>query len=351
MSVDFKPESNINNEAKSQRTPFKHTIKISEILMNNIKKNIENFHNKNNESNNKSLSTLDDKIICDFNKKNNSNSIERNNDNNTICIVNNNHKNTISNNENNNDVNNNIINAKDFNSNNNSNILNYDEESNPIDQILHTNNSLLPNKKTISNSYRSSKGFYKSKHSSVTSSASGNTNLIFSNRKNRIISEKVNIKDTEFNKLIIPYNFETKSYTIPESDIEFYDGKNYILNKLSEFNSCKITKIDRKHRPNCCQSFPLLVLVTVVMFFVLYFEYILVSILAFNPIVIYLCLLFGYEIFSFLMRGKDKLMDKCRRNDVQKMLDDFNQSPFCVEHNLKWSLGLNGYWLEIQKHT
>ena len=64
---------------------------------------------------------------------------------------------------------------------------------------------------------------------------------MFQRRENRNYS--INCRpnhDNDLNKVIIPYNFDKKQYQIQESEIEFYEKKNYLLDTLKKFNELEL---------------------------------------------------------------------------------------------------------------
>lgn len=43
------------------------------------------------------------------------------------------------------------------------------------------------------------------------------------------------------------------------------------------------------------------------------------------------------------------LLEKIKKQEINNILNYENNSQFCKENNLKWTIGQSCYWLELQK--
>jgi len=156
-------------------------------------------------------------------------------------------------------------------------------------------------------------------------------------------------KDNKFYKVIIPYNFDLKKYWINKKEIEFYENKKYLERKLVEFNDNSAFNVDKEFEPELKQKLCLYLPTTILSFIVIYLAIIMVCFFSFNPIIIYTVYTWIKKGFRSLQMFKFILFEKFKIKKIHKILDDENNSKFCVEKKLKWILGKSGYWLEVQK--
>ena len=54
-------------------------------------------------------------------------------------------------------------------------------------------------------------------------------------------------------------------------------------------------------------------------------------------------------IISANSRIKNGLYEKLKKRAINKRLTETNKSKYCLDHKIKWKLGLSAYWLEIEK--
>ncbi|MCQ2820063.1 MAG: hypothetical protein MJ252_22580, partial [archaeon] len=180
-------------------------------------------------------------------------------------------------------------------------------------------NPLLPEGE---NSLKSSKS---SEHSRGT---------LFKRRDNvlaSVMSEQPNINQ-DINKVIIPYNFEHKKYMINESDISFYEKKDYLKEILNKYNGTHAFKIGDKYNANCMQKFFVNLLFFIIIIILLYIALIILTLLSFNPMIIYTFLLAGRKITKFLEGFKLIFYERYKLNEINRILDLENISAFCTEN-------------------
>jgi len=156
-------------------------------------------------------------------------------------------------------------------------------------------------------------------------------------------------KDNKFHKVIIPYNFDLKKYWINKKEIEFYESKKYLEKKLMELNDNPAFNIDKVFEPKLGQRLFLYMPTLLLSIVVLYFALIFTAFFSFNPIIIFTLFTWFQKGFSSLQMFKFILFEKFKIREIHIILNRENESPFCVEHKLRWILGKSGYWLEVQK--
>ncbi len=104
----------------------------------------------------------------------------------------------------------------------------------------------------------------------------------------------------DLNKVIIPYNFIEKKYDIDKNEIEFYQKKVYLLDKLSFFNSKKVFKFQEKYTPNLFQNILIIFFDVIIFLFIIYLSLIILTLFSFNLVLFYL-LFIGYKKIFYLI--------------------------------------------------
>ena len=153
----------------------------------------------------------------------------------------------------------------------------------------------------------------------------------------------------DLNKVIIPYNFIEKKYDIDKNEIEFYQKKQYLLDKLIYFNSKRVFKFQEKYSPNLFQRFLITLFDIIFFLFIIYLSLIILTLFSFNLVLFYL-LFVGYKkLFSLIKTIESFLLEKIKKKEIKTILNLENNTKFCQENNLKWTIGQSCYWLELQK--
>lgn len=156
--------------------------------------------------------------------------------------------------------------------------------------------------------------------------------------------------NSNLHKIIIPYDFISKKYTINPGNLEFYkQGQNYILGKVKEFGENSLFSMDCKYQLSKLEfvslNYPTLILTAFYIYFVLFA---LVSSIFNIGIVIVL----GYGFFSiiyFLGNQKFLKIEKLKLEKIKSILEEENSHYECNNLRIKWEVGMNGYWLEVVK--
>ncbi len=177
-----------------------------------------------------------------------------------------------------------------------------------------------------------------------------NRNSKFQRRETKKYSQaERSIFVNDLNKVIIPYNFKEKKYDIDKNEIEFYQKKVYLLDKLSFFNSKKVFKFQEKYTPNLFQKILIIFFDVSIFLFIIYLSLIILTLFSFNLVLFYL-LFIGYKkIFHLMNKIESFLLEKLKKNEINNILNYENNSKFCKDNNLKWTIGQSCYWLELQK--
>ena len=168
-------------------------------------------------------------------------------------------------------------------------------------------------------------------------------NIKTENSNNNLNNEK------NFDKIIIPYSFKKKNYLISDNEIEGYENKEFVLNTLYAYNLLKIFKIDSPYSPSCFERilffFPVLLIIIGIAFGLIY----LIIIFLFNPFIILISYQILKGVINIIRSIKHTLYEKMKKSAMNKKLEETNKSNYCKEHNIKWNLGVSGYWLEVEK--
>ena len=170
-----------------------------------------------------------------------------------------------------------------------------------------------------------------------------------------INEEKIDNNDTSdnkpknFDKIIISYNFKKNNYYITDKELEGYENKEFLLNTLYNFNNQEIFKYDSPYIPTCCERILFLVPVIILVCIIIYILYLLTIICTLNPLIIYLDYLILKIIFKLIIKFKNNLNEKFKKKAINKIIDDTNESDYCIMHQIKFKLGPSGYWLQLEK--
>lgn len=157
-------------------------------------------------------------------------------------------------------------------------------------------------------------------------------------------------RDEKFNKVIIPYNFEKKKYYIRDKDIEFYENKDYLIEKLEEFNINSNFDIEKVFSPkNILQKLKIYLPIIIILVILIYLGIIVSIFFCFNPIVIYTMYSWIRKAYNSLRMFKFILLEKFKMKELRKIIDNENISEICKLNKIIWKIGQSGYWLEIQK--
>jgi hypothetical protein len=156
-------------------------------------------------------------------------------------------------------------------------------------------------------------------------------------------------RDSKFYKLIIPYNFEEKKYAIKEKEIEFYEQKDYLLDKLNIFNDNPVFDIESTYNAVGFKKFKIYLPTIIILTILIYISLIVTTLFCFNPIVIYYLFSWNRKAYCSLTMFKFILLEKYKMMEIKRNIDNENLSNECQDKKLKWVIGQSGYWLEIQK--
>lgn len=170
-----------------------------------------------------------------------------------------------------------------------------------------------------------------------------------SRHEHSFLSSSEPCNDGDLAKVIIPYNFEEKKYMILEQNIEFYDKKEYLIDKLSEYNSMDPFQIQNKFKPSFLHHIGMYLPCLIILVIFLYLGIIILALFSFNPILIYTFVVWGKHLYQLLKNTQSVFLDKFRINKIKTLLDEENIGMFCRRNNLQWQLGQSGYWLELEK--
>ena len=163
------------------------------------------------------------------------------------------------------------------------------------------------------------------------------------------INDIPNKKETKFDKIIISYNFKKNSYFITDSELEGYENKEFLLNTLYNFNNQTIFKYDSPYSPTCCERVSFLGPAIFLLLIIIYFLYVLIIICTLNPLIIYMAYLILKIYFIFVKKLQKNFNENSKKEAINKVINDTNESEYCISHNIRFKVGLSGYWLELEK--
>ena len=150
-------------------------------------------------------------------------------------------------------------------------------------------------------------------------------------------------------KIIIPFDFEEKKYSIDEIDYDFFSDKEYIAKKISQFNNNRIFSIDYRYKLSFIENILYIIpniICTILTTYVLI--YVIVSTI-FNIGIIFISFYLIYLVNFKIGKIKFNNLEKMRLKELEDILDKENNTDKCSELSIKWMMGKNGYWLEIHK--
>ncbi len=165
----------------------------------------------------------------------------------------------------------------------------------------------------------------------------------------KINNDIYNDKPKKFERIIISYNFKKNNYYITDKDLEGYENKEFLLNTLYNFNNQTIFKYDSPYNPTCCERILFLVPIIIIVLIIIYLLYVLTIICTLNPLIIYLDYLILRIVFILIKKLKNNLNEKFKKKAINKVINDINESEYCITHHIKFNVGLSGYWLELEK--
>lgn len=176
------------------------------------------------------------------------------------------------------------------------------------------------------------------------------SNYLYERRMGRQVSIYVHpSRDSKFYKLIIPYNFEKKMYYIKEKEIEFYEHKQYLLDKLQVFNSNTVFDIEKTYKAKGFKKLKLYLPTIFILSILIYISILVLLMFFLNPMVIYTLYSWNRKAFNSLRMYRFILLEKYKMKEIMLNIENENKSNECEEKKIKWIVGQSGYWLEVQK--
>ena len=164
-------------------------------------------------------------------------------------------------------------------------------------------------------------------------------------------NDKSNKKQKNFDKIIISYNFKKNNYNITNDELEGYENKEFLLNTLYNFNNHPVFKYDSLYIPTCCERILILFPVIILFFIIIYILYVLIILCTLNPLIIYLDYLILKIVLKLLKKFQNNLNEKLKKKAINKIINNTNESDYCIKHGIKFELGPSGYWLKLEKVT
>ena len=165
----------------------------------------------------------------------------------------------------------------------------------------------------------------------------------------KINNDIYNDKPKKFERIIISYNFKKNNYYIDNEEIEGYEHKEFLLNTLHNFNNQAIFKFDSPYDPTFCERMIFLIPIIIVFIILIYVLYILAILCTLNPLIFYIAYLCIKKFFGIIKKVRNSFYEKFKKKAINKEIKETNNSDYCKKHNIRFKLGLSGYWLELEK--
>jgi hypothetical protein len=83
--------------------------------------------------------------------------------------------------------------------------------------------------------------------------------------------------------------------------------------------------------------------------FIIYLSLIILTLFSFNLVLFYLLFVGFKKLFNLIKTIESFLLEKIKKKEINTILNLENNTKFCKENNLKWTIGQSCYWLELQK--
>jgi hypothetical protein len=166
--------------------------------------------------------------------------------------------------------------------------------------------------------------------------------------RKRAISYVVDEKSNLF-KIMIPYDFLNKKYSLNAEVFDFYDNKEYLLSKVEEFNSKELFSMDYNYKFQGLEMIKAYITDVLISIVYIYFSLFIILCTYFNLGIIFL-LLFGFSKIIYTL-GKKRFIwaEQIKMDKIKEILNSENNSQLCIDLGLRWELGKNGYWIELHK--
>ncbi len=156
--------------------------------------------------------------------------------------------------------------------------------------------------------------------------------------------------NNNYYKILIPYDFDEKRYFAKKEEINFYEHRDYLMDKLEEFCSNPVFNIEKKIVPKGCWQRFVIHLPKFLFFLVYLYLFIFICLLTFfNPAILTILYFIMQKIYKSLKMIRFVKYEKLKMKEIENILEIENNSTFCKENNIKWVLGQSGYWLEVKK--
>jgi hypothetical protein len=166
----------------------------------------------------------------------------------------------------------------------------------------------------------------------------------YSRKRNYAIWKRRSYKrDKKNSNLIIPYNSDLQIYTLTDNIEMPSDRRDYIKNKIHEFNNFKKTIPILQNMIR----FILIILYTILFITYLYNIVLITFFCIFNPLVIFILLWTSRILLKAFIFIDTIFREKIRKSQLSKIIQFENKS--IMNKGLFWDHGRDGYWLELIK--
>lgn len=225
------------------------------------------------------------------------------------------------------------------------------EKRNSKDVILNSVNvPLLDDNIEINNNNNSLEEVIElsNEDSFISQSSNYSNKLIHRKRAKTTLSYVIDEYSNLF-KIIIPFDFEEKCYSVEESSYDFFSDKEYIKRKISQYNNNRVFSIDYRYKLSFFENILYIIpnVVSTILCSYIFIFVIISTIFNLGVIVISIFLLYliNYKIGNI----KFNSLEKMRLKELEDILNKENKTEKCYDLSIKWVMGKNGYWLEIHK--
>ena len=166
----------------------------------------------------------------------------------------------------------------------------------------------------------------------------------YSRKRNYAIWKRRSYKRDKHNfNIIIPYNADLQIYTINENIEIPNDRREYIKNKIDEFNNFKKTIPMLQNMIRLI----LIILYTIVFICYLYLVGLITLMCIFNPLVVVILLWTSRILLKAFIFIDMTFREKIRKKQLSRIIQMENKS--IMKMGYFWDHGRDGYWLELIK--
>lgn len=156
-------------------------------------------------------------------------------------------------------------------------------------------------------------------------------------------------KDNKLIKINFPLDFQTDKYCIPNQSLDFYYEKYYVMDIINKINVNELFKFTNKYKLKSVSKIKIYFPYIILNLIVVYVFILLIFSTFINPGLFIIMYILLNKIYTSLSKKLNIITEKSRLEMIKEYLNKENNTYLCKKLQLKWSLGVNGYWIQINK--